>query len=142
MQIPRRKPLTANVAVVSVGFKTYWNQFDGLLDEMHRKGNLFCSKVAACGVNVNNFGLVDDPQSAQAVLPQLLASDPDILFVHMATYSTSIPLPFCCAKSAVRWCWRHCSRWQLWIMHAAQLLCSFATMIYVRFRNSPAWRSV
>ena len=38
MQIPRRKPLTANVAVVSVGFKTYWNQFDGLLDEMHRKG--------------------------------------------------------------------------------------------------------
>ena len=58
---------------------------------MHRKGNLFCSKVAACGVNVNNFGLVDDPQSAQAVLPQLLASDPDILFVHMATYSTSIP---------------------------------------------------
>lgn len=91
MQIPRRKPLTANVAVVSVGFKTYWNQFDGLLDEMHRKGKLFCSKVAACGVNVNNFGLVDDPQSAQEVLPRLLASDPDILFVHMATYSTSIP---------------------------------------------------
>ena len=91
MKIPRRKPLTANVAVVSVGFKTYWNQFEGLLDEMHRKGTLFCSKVSGNGVNVRNFGLVDDPQSAQTVLPQLLAFDPDILFVHMATYSTSIP---------------------------------------------------
>ena len=91
MKIPRRKPLTANVAVVSVGFKTYWNQFEGLLDEMHRKGTLFCSKVSANRVDVRNFGLVDDPQSAQTVLPQLLAFDPDILFVHMATYSTSIP---------------------------------------------------
>ena len=36
-EIPRRKPLTAKVGVFGVGHHTYWTQFPGLLDEMHRK---------------------------------------------------------------------------------------------------------
>ena len=91
MKVARRKPLTANVAVVSLGFKRYWGQFDGLLDEMNRKSAVFCSKLANNGVNVLDLGLVDDPQSALDALPKMAAAAPDVLFVDLVTYSTSIP---------------------------------------------------
>lgn len=32
MKIERRKPLAANVGILSVGLDTYWGQFPGLLD--------------------------------------------------------------------------------------------------------------
>ena len=41
MQIPRRKPLTANIAVLSVGLDTYWGQFPGLLDELRKRLTAF-----------------------------------------------------------------------------------------------------
>ena len=34
LRIERRKPLTANVGVVSVGLDTYWKQCPGLLEDM------------------------------------------------------------------------------------------------------------
>ena len=45
MQIPRRKPLTANIAVLSVGLDTYWGQFPGLLDELRKKTDRFLEKL-------------------------------------------------------------------------------------------------
>ena len=33
-RVERRKPLTANVGVVSVGLDTYWKQCPGLYDDM------------------------------------------------------------------------------------------------------------
>jgi hypothetical protein len=35
MRVERRKPLTANVGVVSVGLDTYWKQCPGLLEAMY-----------------------------------------------------------------------------------------------------------
>ena len=37
MNIERRKPLTANVGVMSVGLDTYWKQFPGLLEKLNEK---------------------------------------------------------------------------------------------------------
>ena len=45
MKIERRRPLTANVGVVSVGLDTYWNQFPGLLEEMGKKNGAFQEKI-------------------------------------------------------------------------------------------------
>ena len=45
MQIPRRKALTGNIAVCSVGLDTYWKQFPGLLDEMKRKTGVLLKKL-------------------------------------------------------------------------------------------------
>ena len=45
LRIPRRKPLTANVGVVSVGLDTYWDQCPGLLDDMKRKEDVFVGKL-------------------------------------------------------------------------------------------------
>ena len=89
MQIPRRKPLTANAAVISVGLNTYWKQFPGLLDELNGKTAVFLKKLADCQLNVRNFGMIDCADAACGILPELRAFDPDVLFVDMVTYATS-----------------------------------------------------
>lgn len=45
MKVERRKPLTANVGVISVGLDTYWSQFPGLLEEMEKKAGIFKEKL-------------------------------------------------------------------------------------------------
>ena len=87
--ISRRKPLTANVGLVSVGLDTYWKQCPGLLDDMKRKEDVFARKVEAHQVKVTRFGMSDNPQSAKAMVPAMKAADLDILFVDMVTYATS-----------------------------------------------------
>lgn len=89
MNIERRKELTANVGIFGVGHHTYWKQFDGLLDEMHGKLDAFVQKVNAHGVEVTNFGLVDDARSAYAALPKLKSAPLDLVFCDMVTYATS-----------------------------------------------------
>ena len=89
MHIERRKPLTANVGVMSVGLNTYWQQFPGLLDEMTRKCEVLKNKLANFQVNVIDFGMVDCSERAYEVLPQMQGANLDILFVDMTTYATS-----------------------------------------------------
>ena len=72
--IPRRKPLTARVGLFGVGHFTYWGQFEGLLDEMHRKLGALERKVQACGVDVVNFGMMDNAQAAYALRDRLKAA--------------------------------------------------------------------
>ncbi len=87
--ITRRNPLTARVGVVGVGHKVYWPQFEGLLDEMHRKMQVLADLVAANGVEVQTFAIVDDAESAYAEFPRIQAADLDLLMVDMVTYATS-----------------------------------------------------
>lgn len=89
MQIPRRKPLAGNVAIISVGLNTYWKQFPGLLEVMEQKSAVLEEKLKAQKLNVSNFGMVDNGQKAYEVLPKIKAADPDVLFVDMVTYATS-----------------------------------------------------
>lgn len=88
-RIPRRKPRTARVGVFGVGFHAYWPQFDGLLEELRGKLATFVAKVTAQGVDVIDFGIVDDAESAYALLPRLKAADLDLVFCDMLTYATS-----------------------------------------------------
>ena len=87
--IQRRKPLQANIGVFGVGHWKYWEQFDGLLDEMHKKQKKFIGKLNSCKVNVIDFGLVDNAQSAYELLPKLKSANLDLIFCDMATYATS-----------------------------------------------------
>ena len=89
MQLARRKPRTANVGIFGVGHYHYWPQFDGLLEQLQRKLQALAEKVAACGVDVTNFGLIDDAKGAYALLPKLKAADLDLVFCDMVTYATS-----------------------------------------------------
>jgi L-arabinose isomerase len=87
--IPRRKPLTANIGVFGVGFRRYWDQFEGLLDEMKAKQEKFIKKLEKLEVRVHDFGLVDDAESAYKLVPRLKSADLDLLFCDMVTYATS-----------------------------------------------------
>lgn len=88
-RIPRRKPLTARIGVFGVGFHAYWDQFEGLLDELRDKLDVFLGKVRSHGVEVEDFGIVDDAEGAYALLPKLKAADLDLVFCDMLTYATS-----------------------------------------------------
>ena len=89
MQIPRRKALSGNAAMISIGLDTYWEQFPGLLDDLNKKSAVLEEKLAAHDLNVTNFGMVDNGKKAFEVLPKIKAADPDVLFVDMVTYGTS-----------------------------------------------------
>lgn len=89
MKVQRRKPRTARVGIFAVGYHVYWNQFPGLLEELHSKLDVLVSKVQATGVTVENFGMVDKAQDAYALLPRIKAADLDLLFCDMVTYATS-----------------------------------------------------
>ena len=89
LTVPRRKPLTARVGVLSVGLDTYWKQFPGVREELVAKCDDFESKLRSNGVETVRFALVDCPQTARAELPKVMAADLDVLFVDMVTYGTS-----------------------------------------------------
>ena len=90
-RVARRKPLTANVGVVSVGLDTYWKQCPGLLEDMVKKEGVFVEKLAAHQVKVTRFGMSDNPQKAHALIPAMKAADLDLLFVDMVTCEPPIP---------------------------------------------------
>src|SRR4030065_1831683 len=87
--ISRRKPLTANVGIYSVGHHVYWSQFEGLLDEIKNKIAVFGSMLKQHNINVTDFGISDRAESAYAAVPKINAADLDLLFVDMVTYATS-----------------------------------------------------
>jgi len=87
--IDRRKPRTANVGILGVGHHTYWSQFPGLKEELLGYLREFEGRVAANGVAVESFGLVDEAEAAYAALKALRAADLDLLFCDMLTYATS-----------------------------------------------------
>jgi len=89
MKVERRKKRTAKVGIFGVGFHRYWSQFDGLLEEMKRKLDLFTERVKLWAVDVTQFGIVDDAASAYALVPKLKGADLDLLFCDMLTYATS-----------------------------------------------------
>ena len=88
-RVERRKPLTANIGVVSVGLDTYWKQCPGLYDDMVKKAAVFEKSVAAHQVKVTSFGISDNPEKAASLVPAMKAADLDLLFVDMVTYATS-----------------------------------------------------
>jgi L-arabinose isomerase len=89
MVVERRKPLTARVGVLAVGHHVYWGQFEGLLDELLGKLDVFVGKVKGHGVEVVDCGMIDCARAAYAALPRIKAADLDLLFIDMVTYATS-----------------------------------------------------
>ncbi|NOR67518.1 MAG: arabinose isomerase, partial [Woeseiaceae bacterium] len=89
MKVTRRKKRTAKIGIFGVGFHKYWPQFDGLLDELTHKLDVFVECIKTHDVEVASFGIVDDAASAYALLPKLKAADLDLVFCDMLTYATS-----------------------------------------------------
>jgi len=96
--ISRIKPLSGRAGVIGVGHHIYWPQFDGLLDEMHRKLNVLEDRLRVYDLEVINFGMIDSAQSTYDKLPSILAADIDVLFIDMVTYATSATFGVICRE--------------------------------------------
>ena len=89
MKIERRKPLSARVGVIGVGHYTYWVQFEGLRDGMLKKIDILKQRISSYQVEVVDFGLIDNSETAYQALDLIKKADLDLLFVDMVTYATS-----------------------------------------------------
>jgi L-arabinose isomerase len=98
LSVERVRPLTAKVGLVGVGHHTYWAQFDGLLDEMHRKLGVLKGRIEAHDIEVVEFGMIDNAQTAYAAVDKIKAANVDLLFVDMVTYATSSTFGVLCRE--------------------------------------------
>lgn len=88
-RIKRRQESVPRIGVFGVGYSKYWAQFEGLLDDLLEKQRVLIGKLNKNAVEVVDFGLVDDAQSAYELVPKLKAADLDLIFCDMLTYATS-----------------------------------------------------
>jgi L-arabinose isomerase len=79
----------ARIGLYSAGLRAYWDQFEGLKDRLLTYNAFIEKRLAAFG-EVHNFGIVDDPDAARAAGEFMNAHNVDIIFLHSATYFTSI----------------------------------------------------
>ena len=89
MLIERRIPRAANVGLFAVGHDTYWEQFDGLLDQLMAYHAKLKKRLEASGVTVTDFGMIDTAESAYAKVREIRTTDLDLVFCNMVTYATS-----------------------------------------------------
>jgi L-arabinose isomerase len=88
-RIVRRKQTVARIGVFGVGYYKYWSQFEGLLDALKAKQDVFLKKLEKHEVEVIDFGIVDNVKSAYDLVPVLKAANLDLIFCDMLTYATS-----------------------------------------------------
>ncbi len=87
--IARKKERTARIGIFAVAHATYWDQFEGLLDNIMGFHSEFCEMTEKNDVEVIDFGMIDSSEKAYEAVPKILAANVDVLFCNMVTYATS-----------------------------------------------------
>ena len=86
-----RKP---RIGIIGMGHYVYWQQFNGLLDELKGKQRTVAGFFSDA-VETVDIGYADDIDSAFLCLKRAIAEDIDALVVVMSTYITSaVAFPF------------------------------------------------
>ena len=83
------KEESQRIGVFGVGYDVYWEQFDGLLDELMDKHKTFLEKIADKSATIIDFGMIDNPKKAYQKLKDMQAANLDLVFCNMLTYATS-----------------------------------------------------
>ena len=84
-----RRETKARIGVFGVGFFKYWPQFDGLLNDLIKKQEVFIKKLEPNDVEISDFGMIDNVDDAYQLVPKLKAANLDLIFCDMLTYATS-----------------------------------------------------
>ncbi len=82
---------TVRIGVFGVGYEIYWDQFQGLYEELMQKQKKLIGKINSCaeGMAVFDFGMIDSPMKAYEALKKIESANLDLLFCDMLTYATS-----------------------------------------------------
>lgn len=81
--------LTTKVGLFGVGLDTYWNQFEGLLENLKKYQGQIKEKISGFGVEVIDAGMVDNPEKAKEAAAFLKTQDVEIIFLYVSTYALS-----------------------------------------------------
>lgn len=87
--IERKEKRQGRVGVFAVAHAAYWNQFEGLRENILAYHQDFCGLVRGNQVEVMDFGMIDSSEKAFAAAEKMLAANLDVLFCNMTTYATS-----------------------------------------------------
>lgn len=87
--INRLKKRTAKIGIFAVAHAVYWEQFDGLYENIMKYHARFKALVEENEVEVIDFGMIDSSEKAYAVRSKMLAANLDVLMCNMVTYATS-----------------------------------------------------
>ena len=77
------------VGLFGIGLDTYWDQFDGLLDNLKGYQVQIKNKIETFGVEVVDAGLADNPVKAREAATYLHNSDVEMVFLYVSTYALS-----------------------------------------------------
>ncbi|MFB6340870.1 hypothetical protein ACE1ET_04085 [Saccharicrinis sp. FJH62] len=77
------------VGLFGIGLDTYWNQFDGLLDNLKGYQNQIRTRLTAYGVEVVDAGMVDNTDKAIIAADLFKKQDVEIVFLYISTYALS-----------------------------------------------------
>ena len=78
-----------HIGLFGIGLDTYWNQFEGLLDNLKKYQSQIKEKIEGFGVEVIDAGMVDNPIKAREVATLLKTADVDLVFLYISTYALS-----------------------------------------------------
>lgn len=89
MNIERRKKRTARIGYFGVGFDRYWEQFEGLLDQLMVYHAELKEMIRKNEVEVIDFGMADSSQKGYEIACRIREARVDVLFCNMLTYAHS-----------------------------------------------------
>ena len=81
--------MKTKVGLFGIGLDTYWDQFEGLLDNLKSYQNLIKDTIGQFGVEVVDAGMVDNPIKAREAADFLKVNDVEIVFLYVSTYALS-----------------------------------------------------
>ena len=87
--IKRKVNPKGKIGIFAVAHAVYWEQFDGLYENIMKYHADFCKKTENLGAEVIDFGMIDSNEKAFEAVPKILSADVDVVFCNMVTYATS-----------------------------------------------------
>lgn len=77
------------VGLFGIGLDTYWNQFDGLLENLKAYQQQIKSKIETYSIEVVDAEMVDNPKKAKLAADFLKQNDIELVFLYVSTYALS-----------------------------------------------------
>lgn len=87
--IERKNKRTAKIGIFAVAHAKYWEQFDGLLENIMSYHRDLCDMVKENEVEVVDYGMVDSSEKAFDTVKRMKAAGLDLIMCNMVTYATS-----------------------------------------------------
>jgi L-arabinose isomerase len=77
------------IGLFGIGLDTYWNQFEGLRDNLKKYQSQIKEKMESFGAEVIDAGMVDNPEKASEAALLLKITDVEMVFLYISTYALS-----------------------------------------------------